>query len=73
MFINHLFPTPVAGFELGRNLSEVEREYLFNLETRPNTGNSMSIETNVLSQIKLHSLTEFLNSSLQEYLKLGLL
>jgi len=67
MFINHLFPIPVASFELGRNLSEVEREYLFNLETRQNTGNSTSFETNVLGQTKLHSLTEFLNSSLQEY------
>jgi uncharacterized protein (TIGR02466 family) len=70
MLINNLFPTPVAGFELGRNLSEVEREYLFNLETRPNTGNTTSLETNVLGQPKLCSLAEFLNSSLQEYFNL---
>ena len=67
MIINNLFPTPVAGFELGRDLSEVEREYLFNLETRKNTGNFASVDTDVLSHPKLHSLAEFLNSSLQEY------
>ena len=67
MVINNLFPTTVAGFELGRDLSEVEREYLFNLETRPNAGNTTSIATDVLDQPELHSLTEFLNNSLQEY------
>jgi uncharacterized protein (TIGR02466 family) len=67
MVINNLFPTPVAGFELGRDLSEVEREYLFNLETRSNAGNITSVETHVLSHLKLHSLAEFLNSSLQKY------
>lgn len=67
MVINNLFPTPVAGFELGRALSEVERAYLLDLETRQNTGNFTSFETNVLGHPKLHSLAEFLNSSLQEY------
>lgn len=67
MVINNLFPTPVASFELGRDLSEVEREYLFDLQTHKNVGNYTSVETNVLSNPKLHSLTEFLNSSLQEY------
>jgi uncharacterized protein (TIGR02466 family) len=67
MVINNLFPTPVAGFELGRDLSEVEREHLLNLKTRQNVGNFTSVEPNVLAHPKLHSLTEFLNSSLQEY------
>lgn len=67
MVINNLFPTPVAGFELGRDLSEVEREHLFNLEIRENIGNFTTIEANVLGHPKLHSLTEFLNNSLQEY------
>ena len=67
MIVNNLFPTPVAGFELGRDLSEVEREHLFNLETRPNQGNTTSVDNNVLNKPELHSLTEFLNNSLQEY------
>lgn len=67
MIVNNLFPTPVAGFELGRDLSEVEREHLFNLETRPNQGNTTSVDSNVLSKPELQSLTEFLNNSLQEY------
>lgn len=67
MLVNNLFPTPVAGFELGRDLSEVEREHLFDLETRPNQGNTTSIDSNVLDKPELQSLTEFLNNSLQEY------
>jgi uncharacterized protein (TIGR02466 family) len=67
MLVNNLFPTPVAGFELGRDLSEVEREHLFNLETRPNQGNVTSVDNNVLNKPELHSLVEFLNGALQEY------
>ncbi len=67
MFFNNLFPTAVAKFELGRDLSEVEREHLFNLETRPNHGNTTSVDNNVLNKPELQSLTEFLNNSLQEY------
>jgi uncharacterized protein (TIGR02466 family) len=67
MIVNNLFPTPVAKFELGRDLSEVEREHLFNLETRSNQGNTTSVDNNVLDKLELHSLTEFLNGSLQEY------
>ena len=67
MVVNNLFPTPVASFELGRDLSEIERECLFNLETRQNVGNFTSVEANVLGHPNLHSLTKFLNNSLQEY------
>jgi uncharacterized protein (TIGR02466 family) len=67
MIVNNLFPTPVAEFSLGRDLSEVERTYLFNLEIRPNVGNATSVENNVLNKPELHSLAEFLNSSLQDY------
>lgn len=67
MIVNNLFPTPVAKFELGRDLSGVEREHLFNLETRSNQGNITSVDNNVLNKPELHSLTDFLNGSLQEY------
>jgi len=67
MLVNNLFPTPVAGFELGRNFSKIEREHLCNLETRPNQGNTTSVDTNVLNKPELHSLFEFLNGALQEY------
>ena len=67
MIVNNLFPTPVAEFKMGRDLFEVERKYLLNLETRPNQGNTTSVDNNVLKKPELHSLTEFLNSALQEY------
>lgn len=67
MIVNNLFPTPVAKFELGRDLSGVEREHLFNLETRSNQGNTTSVDNNVLNKPDLNSLTEFLDGALQEY------
>ncbi len=67
MLVNNLFPTPVAKFELGRDLSGVEREHLFNLETRSNQGNTTSVDNNVLNKPELNSLTEFLDGALQEY------
>lgn len=67
MIVNNLFPTPVAKFELGRDLSGVEREHLFNLETRSNQGNATSVDNNVLNKPELNSLTEFLDDALQEY------
>jgi uncharacterized protein (TIGR02466 family) len=67
MLINLLFATPVAGFELGRDLSEVERECLLNLETRKNQGNNMSIDNYILNKPELRFLAEFLNTSLQTY------
>lgn len=67
MVINNLFPQAIATFELGRDLSKTEQEYLFNLETRPNQGNTTSIDSNVLDKPELNLLAEFLNNSLQEY------
>jgi uncharacterized protein (TIGR02466 family) len=67
MVINNLFPTPVAGFELGRDLSEVERSYLLNLETRKNPGNNISVDNYIFNKPELYFLTEFLNNSLQTY------
>jgi len=67
MVINNLFPTPVGSFELGRDLSEIEKKHLFNLEPSPNLGNSKSANSWVLKEKKLNSLRLFLNNSLQEY------
>lgn len=67
MIVNNLFPTPVAAFELGRDLSKLEQKFLFNLETRTNMGNVTSTNNYVLRDNRLSSLGSFLNNSLQEY------
>jgi len=67
MVINNLFPTAVGSFELGRDLSKLEQKFLFNLETRPNSGNVTSTNNYVLRDKRLSSLRLFLNNSLQEY------
>jgi len=69
MVINNLFPTAVGLFELGRDLSKLEQKFLFNLETIPNIGNSVSTNNYVLQDKKLSSLGSFFNDSLQEYVQ----
>ena len=67
MMIYNLFPTGVGGFELGRDLSEIEKNYLFNLNQQNNEGNAKSTNPWILEDKKLSSLRSFLNDSLQEY------
>jgi uncharacterized protein (TIGR02466 family) len=67
MIVNNLFPTAVAGCELGRDLSESELECFLGLEEVQNQGNTTSADNYVLNKPELHSLTEFFNNSLQEY------
>ena len=67
MMINNLFPTPVGSFELGRDLSEIEKKHLFNLDQVSNEGNAKSTNSWILKDKKLNSLRLFLNNSLQEY------
>jgi len=40
-----LFPTPVAFFDLGLQLTEEEKSFLLNLERRSNDGNQSSVDT----------------------------
>jgi hypothetical protein len=67
MMIYNLFPTGVGGFELGRDLSEIEKTHIFNLEQQNNEGNAKSANAWVLEDKNLSSLRSFLNNSLQEY------
>ena len=67
MMMYNLFPTGVGGFELGRDLSEIEKNYLFNLNQQNNEGNAKSANAWVLEDKNLSSLRSFLNNSLQEY------
>ena len=69
MNTHHLFPTPVSFFNLGRDLTDEESEFLLNQEEKPNVGNTTSKERKLLESDKLAGLRGFVESSLDKYLK----
>lgn len=69
MISHGLFPTPVSFFELGRELSAKESEFLLNLDRKPNQGNTVSLDRNLLDDLKLTSLREFIDASVSTYFK----
>ena len=69
MNTHHLFPMPVSFFNLGRDLTDEESEFLLNQEEKPNVGNTTSKERKLLESDKLAGLRKFVESSLDKYLK----
>jgi uncharacterized protein (TIGR02466 family) len=67
--INNLFPTPVAFFKLGRDLTEAELEFIKGQEHYPNAGNTTSKDRKILKNKELTDLREFIEDSLVEYFK----
>ena len=63
-----IFPTPVAKFELGRDFTSAETDFLFKLDTEKNVGNTVSSNRYVLRNDTLSNLREFVQSSVDEYL-----
>ena len=64
-----LFPTPVAKFELGRDYSAEEMEFVGSQPTHNNMGNTTSDERYVLRHDTMANLREFVENSVAEYLK----
>ncbi len=69
MNTHHLFPTPVSFFNLGRELTDEESDFLLNQEEKPNSGNTTSKERKLLESDKLAELRGFVETSLDKYLK----
>lgn len=69
MITHHLFPTPVSFFNLGRELTDEESDFLLNQEEKPNSGNTTSKERKLLESDKLAELRGFVELSLDKYLK----
>ena len=69
LITHNLFPTPVSFFELGREFSDEETDFLLNLEQKPNDGNTTSKERHLLDNPKLASLREFMDASVSAYFK----
>jgi len=64
----NLFPTPVAFFDLPRPITTTENNYIQELETRTNMGNTTSVNNYVLSNKSLQELKQFFTNCLEEYI-----
>ena len=68
--IHNLFPQPVAIYKLDRDLTSKENKFIKNLETRPNTGNTTSVNNMVLRHKEMTKLRDFIETKVAEYFKI---
>ncbi len=69
MNLELLFPTPVAFFDLGFELTKKEKEFLVGQERRPNEGNQSSVDTYILQSPELKRLADAVQDSVEKYSK----
>ena len=67
MQIVNLFPTAVGMLDLGREFTEVERNYLLNQEHAPNMGNTTSKFRFILRDDSMIDLRAFVQNSIDAY------
>lgn len=61
-----LFPTAVSFFKY-KGITEQETKFLIEQKERGNTGNTTSVDTNILENKKMKELKKFIEKSVQEY------
>jgi uncharacterized protein (TIGR02466 family) len=67
--LHSLFPTPVAFFNIERGLTEIERSFILNQETRKSMGNTMTTDVDILNNEELFGIRQFIQTSLNNYLE----
>lgn len=67
MKIENLFPTPVAFWNF--NITDEEKDYVRNLEQRPNQGNTTSRQNYLLFEEPMERIAGFVENCLAEYMK----
>jgi len=65
--MQNLFPTPVGIYNIEREITEEEIEFLKNLETKENEGNWTSQNRNILECDVLKDIRNFIQEKLDEY------
>lgn len=69
MIIHNLFPLPIGSFKLDREFTQEELDFVNGQERRPNMGNTTSKDNNLFDRDEMKGLAEYVNASLDEYLK----
>jgi len=67
--INNLFPTAVGFYELDKPVTEKELQFIKDLETRANDGNTTSVDNYLLKSKEMKGIAAFIDKSLQDYFK----
>jgi len=62
-----LFPTPVGLFNLNREITKDEIDFIKGLQMRPNMGNTTSLENYILKKKELKGIRKFIEESLEQY------
>jgi uncharacterized protein (TIGR02466 family) len=65
--LHNLFPTPVGIYKLDRDLTEKEIDFIKGQETRPNMGNTTSVNNTILRNKQMTKLRDFIETSLADY------
>jgi uncharacterized protein (TIGR02466 family) len=67
--MHSIFPQPVGIYKLDRNLTDKELSFVKNQETRPNSGNTTSVNVNVLRHRQMTKLRDFIENCVTDYFK----
>jgi uncharacterized protein (TIGR02466 family) len=67
--ITPLFPLPIGIYNLERKLKKSEKDFIINLERRPNWGNTSSSDGYLLKHKKLKKLKTFFKEAVNHYFK----
>jgi uncharacterized protein (TIGR02466 family) len=65
--IHNLFPTPIGFYELDREFTKSEFDFLLNQKSRSNMGNTTSIDNYICRSSKLKKLKQFFDESILHY------
>jgi len=67
MIVHTLFPSTVCFFDLGRNLTKKEMNFILKQKQRPNDGNSTSVNNSLLENKTLENLKTFISNCFNNY------
>ena len=67
--MQNLFPQPVGIYQLDRDLTAKELSFIKKQETRPNSGNTTSVDNALLRNKELTKLRDFLETSVADYFR----
>jgi uncharacterized protein (TIGR02466 family) len=65
--LHNLFPQPVGIYKLDRDLTAKELSFIKGQETRPNMGNTTSVDNTILRNKELTKLRDFIETSVSDY------
>ena len=67
MIVHTLFPSTVCFFDLGRDLTKKEMNFIMKQKQRPNQGNSTSVNNSLLENKTLGKLKTFISNCFNNY------